>query len=183
MPIGRRPAVQGAGEGPRAPSCSGMTLTRTPIFVTLGGWRRSFPLARPLAFGRPWRATASRATRPRSSASASCRKGPSGSGRTSRSVDRIYAKPLGVLGPFARQLDKKLTTTWIAYRGSLVEAVLKRSSILVRTDWGPKKPSGLIIVQHQRFKAMCWRRGSPHFSFRGHSGTFNNSQYTKGLNK
>jgi hypothetical protein len=25
-----------------------------------------------------------------------------------------------------------------------VEAVLKRSSILVRTDWGPKKPSGLI---------------------------------------
>jgi hypothetical protein len=26
-----------------------MTLTRTPIFVTLGGWRRSFPLARPLA--------------------------------------------------------------------------------------------------------------------------------------
>jgi hypothetical protein len=128
MPIGRRPAVQGAGEGPRAPSCSGMTLTRTPIFVTLGGWRRSFPLARPLAFGRPWRATASRATRPRSSASASCRKGPSGSARTSRSVDRIYAKPLGVLGPFARQLDKKLTTTWIAYRGSLVEAVLKRSS-------------------------------------------------------
>ena len=26
-----------------------MTLTRTPIFVTLGGWRRSFPLARTLA--------------------------------------------------------------------------------------------------------------------------------------
>ena len=33
-----------------------------------------------------------------------------------RSVD----KPLGVLGPFARQLDKKLTTMRIAHRGSLV---------------------------------------------------------------
>jgi hypothetical protein len=64
--------------------------------------------------------------------------------QSSRSVDGIHAKPLGVLGPFARQLEKKLTTTWIAHRGSLVEAVLKRSSILVRTDWGPKKPSGLI---------------------------------------
>jgi DNA invertase Pin-like site-specific DNA recombinase len=43
--------------------------------------------------------------------------------QSSRSVDGIHAKPLGVLGPFARQLEKKLTTTWIAHRGSLVKAV------------------------------------------------------------
>jgi hypothetical protein len=36
---------------------------------------------------------------------------------------RIHAKPLGGLGPFPRQLEKKLTTTWIAHRGCLVEAV------------------------------------------------------------